>query len=1075
MSRRSLLVPALAMCAMLCAAAPAAGFGPGETFLTGGLDLPAGAIAGGQSGFGPGNGADQVAVSQDGRYVAFTAQADTLDPAAHPDVYNVFRKDRDTGEVVLVSRATGKVGAAFAAPSGHARISNDGRKVAFSTEAALDPVADRDGGASDVYVRDVYAGTTVLATVDTATDVDGFDLSGDGRFVVFATEEQIDVANDRNAHSDVYRRELGRETALVSVADVGDTSAADGASSDPSISDDGVWVAFASQANNVVSPDPGSGGQVVARDMTARTTYLVSNASGSFIAGANGGSAAPDVAGRPASGDRAAVIVAYTSTATNIDNASDSSPQSSIYRRELDENRSVLVSRETGSSGEDADGQSYRPSISADGARVTFTSVAENLGLGAGGNTTFGVYVRNVPLAVTAPVSADNKTAVEGGISADGGFVAWVERGAVTADTDPDLYGVFGRSYLAPSTLDPIELVSRPPGTATFLAAWIEARPSEGTASTVSADGRYIAFAASSSRLPGTGESHIYRRDVLTGAIELISRANGATGTPADGENDIPSISADGTRIAFISDVQIDPAHPPRTSQAYVRDLAAATTTLASRAEGAGGAAADDDVSEPAISSDGTHVAFTTSATNLGVSGAVQHVYVRDLTNGGTLLVDRGGGPAGVPGNDSAELPSLSADGRWVAFGSQADNLVEADADRFADVFVRDTVAGTTLLLSRRSGLDGDAASGASYFPSISADGRVVAFQADDETLAPEGGTWGGNSQVVARTVATGQNVLVSRAPGGAVADVFSFSPSVNGDGSVIAFQSAATNLLPGVGGGVRHGVFARTMATGVLSGPPAFGLIDVEPQNRAAGPSISADGQCLGFYARGHNAITGTAGDGSTTYMHVVSGECPKPALAPPPVARRAVRAPRLRARLTRKRFRVGRARTARVAGPAALRLEARAAARRGKRKAAKRRAARRKACLRRAGRRPARRRACLRGGRRAKAGTAFVVTLTERANVGIAIERQAQGRLVGRFCRKPRPRLRRNLRCIRFVKVGNLSRRGVSAGRTRIAFSGRIGKRALKPGKYRVRARATNAGGSSRWVRLRFRVVRR
>lgn len=177
----------------------------------------------------------------------------------------------------------------------------------------------------------------------------------------------------------------------------------------------------------------------------------------------------------------------------------------------------------------------------------------------------------------------------------------------------------------------------------------------------------------------------------------------------------------------------------------------------------------------------------------------------------------------------------------------------------------------------------------------------------------------------------------------------------------------------------------------------------------------------------------------------------------------------------MTRKRFRVGRASTARVAGAAALRGEAHTAARRGKRKAAKRRVARRKACLRRAGRRPARRRACLRGGRRAKAGTAFLVTLTERANVGFRIERQAQGRLVGRFCRKPQPRLRRNLRCIRFVKVGNLSRRSVRAGRTRIAFSGRIGKRALKPGKYRVRVRASNAGGTSRWVRLRFRVVRR
>lgn len=111
----------------------------------------------------------------------------------------------------------------------------------------------------------------------------------------------------------------------------------------------------------------------------------------------------------------------------------------------------------------------------------------------------------------------------------------------------------------------------------------------------------------------------------------------------------------------------------------------------------------------------------------------------------------------------------------------------------------------------------------------------------------------------------------------------------------------------------------------------------------------------------------------------------------------------------------------------------------------------------------------------RRAPVGTAFRFTLNTQARVTILLEREAQGRLVGRFCRKPRPRLRRNLRCVRFVQVTSLSRRGVPAGTRRIAFSGRVGRRALAPRGYRARLRATNAAGRSAWVRLRFRIVRR
>src|SRR5688500_10554400 len=173
MSRTAMVTTVL----VLALAGNAGAAGPGEVFPTGGLALPPGTIPG-----GVGGNADheptELGVSQDGRYVAFAADADALSAAAHPDVTNVFRKDRATGAVVLVSRADGPDGAVAARLGRDVGISDDGARVAWLTRAALDP-ADADA-AQDVYVRDVPSGATMLATPDTPGDVWTYDLSGDG-------------------------------------------------------------------------------------------------------------------------------------------------------------------------------------------------------------------------------------------------------------------------------------------------------------------------------------------------------------------------------------------------------------------------------------------------------------------------------------------------------------------------------------------------------------------------------------------------------------------------------------------------------------------------------------------------------------------------------------------------------------------------------------------------------------------------------------------------------------------------------------------------------------------------------
>ena len=382
--------------------------------------------------------------------------------------------------------------------------------------------------------------------------------------------------------------------------------------------------------------------------------------------------------------------------------------------------------------------------------------------------------------------------------------------------------------------------------------------------------------------------------------------------------------------------------------------------------------------------------------------------------------MDRATGADGAIGNGEAFSSSPSADGRLVVFTTRANNLDPADPGPsiLTDVYVRDTVAATTTLLSRRSGLDGAKATGSSGEGTISADGRVVAFEAADESLATEAGPWGGTGQVVARELASGQNTLVSRAPGGAVADAAASHPSLSGDGSVIAFRSSATNLLEGVGGGSRHGVFARTMATGALSGPPAFGIAGGNFHNRAFGPSISDDGQCLAFGAFGHNAFTGAAGDFRTGYVYVVSGQCPKPlpaGVAPPPPAGAAQRPAITGASMLRKRFRVGRRPTAR---------------------------------------------------RATRAGTAFRFDLSTGADVTIALQRRAAGRRAGREVPQAgaagcasAPRASGSSRAAGSSAPG--AQRGTTASRS---AAGSAAGRCVRPATARCWSRATPPGLRSR-----------
>jgi Tol biopolymer transport system component len=195
---------------------------------------------------------------------------------------------------------------------------------------------------------------------------------------------------------------------------------------------------------------------------------------------------------------------------------------------------------------------------------------------------------------------------------------------------------------------------------------------------------------------------------------------------------------------------------------------------------------------EPSISNDGRYVAFASAATNLvpGDSGGVMHVYVHDLEEGTTVRASVASD--GTPGNGRSERPSISGDGRYVAFESAADNLVTDDTNDVSDIFVRDLVAGTTERVSVAS--DESEGDRASYWPSISDDGRYVAFFSD-AALAP--GIDAGTAHIYVRDVAAGETQISTMTENGP-ANGHSMRPAISGNGRYVAFESFANNLVAG-------------------------------------------------------------------------------------------------------------------------------------------------------------------------------------------------------------------------------------------------------------------------------------
>ncbi|MBA3685102.1 MAG: PD40 domain-containing protein [Planctomycetes bacterium] len=325
-------------------------------------------------------------------------------------------------------------------------------------------------------------------------------------------------------------------------------------------------------------------------------------------------------------------------------------------------------------------------------------------------------------------------------------------------------------------------------------------RPGDGSEATISSDGRFLAFVASNDHVGHDDEYQVWAFDRLTGVQSLVS--SNSFGIQGDANAAAPSLSGDGRWVAFSSQsTNLDSASASGEydHDVFLKDRITGATTVASVTPL--GVAGTGTSLAPKISRNGRRIVFNSSSTQL-VAGTpaslATGVFVYDTLSG---LVSRVDVAAGVHANSVAVTGdhALSGEGRWVAFASWASNLVADDSNLTSDVFVRDLSTGTVERVSVSSG--GAQGNDGSFSPSISSDGRYVAFRSYASNLVS--GDSNGVQDVFVRDRLLGTTKRISRGNFGVEADGASTTPMLCGDGFAVIFDSVATNLAGSDSNGV--------------------------------------------------------------------------------------------------------------------------------------------------------------------------------------------------------------------------------------------------------------------------------
>jgi Tol biopolymer transport system component len=865
-------------------------------------------------------------LSSDGNFVLFTSGASNLVAGTTlPFLSNVFVWSRATNASELVSHANGTPLRGGNNASEAQGLSGDGRFLLYISQATDLAAGQGSSGNSElVYDRTRHTSTLISATTATLSQTYFGEaraeavISNDGSAIAYTN-----AANDRYGvpRANVFRYDVVHGgSSLVSHASGSTTVGGHGDSTAPLLSNDGSVVAFTSKADDLVAgqttgqanPD----GNNVFRSTAGTGVQLVSHALGQATTTVGGST--PVLSG-------GGTAIAFKSQGTNLVSGQtggngDISPMdhndgafsSNIFLWSFNGGAPV-TSLVTGSRGSptQATGSTPTPTqttlsdqttvaplmgISDDGRFVAYQSQAADAVPGQGGpagNDNVFVFDRlGGPTLVSGHNSSPTVTGMFSSvlpvISRQGNVVALE---SFATDLNADTAVTNGNSNIWV-----FDLTNRAAGSrlASHSALPTSAAGAASFVTSTSADGNVTVFESGATNLvSGQVDNNVspdvFLFDKRMRQTTLLSHVPGSAVTTAAGASEQGVVSADGNFVAFVSNAPdlvpgLRATQSPSSFSGFTRNVflynrASRATTLVSHVPGNLLQEGNDNSFNPAISADGRYIAFVSQGTDLGGAAAgggvtVNNVYLYDRLTQALTLVSHVSGSSTLSSGLVAGTPSLSDDGRFVAYSygrglSQAPVRLVAGQHTSApfDVYLYDRTSGANALVSHVPGGPTLGGNDSSTNAVLSFDGSAVAFVSLASNLV-SGQTANGASNVFLATVAGGAVSLVS-GRGGTSGNGNSDSPAINQDGSFVAFRSDATNLVPGqVGGGSNVFEYGRqggaiTLVSHVAGAPLAA------TAGPSVSPSIDADGSLVAYLSRSTNLVL-VAGQGGPVVDNV-------------------------------------------------------------------------------------------------------------------------------------------------------------------------------------------------------------
>jgi hypothetical protein len=382
--------------------------------------------------------------------------------------------------------------------------------------------------------------------------------------------------------------------------------------------------------------------------------------------------------------------------------------------------------------------------------------------------------------------------------------------------------------------------------------------------SAVSDDGRFVAFYSQASNLISgdtNDEGDIFLHDWQTGQTSLVSVSS--EGVQGNGNSSSLSISADGRYIAFGSAASnLVSGDTNNAWDVFVHDQQTGETVRVSIASD-GTEANGGSGGWTTISANGRFIAFGSTANNLidGGTNNYNHIFVHDRETGVTTIVSVAS--HGAQGNGDSESPSVSDDGRYVTFFSYANNLVDGDTNGHVDIFVHDRQTGQTNRVSVSS--EGTEANGHSLYPIISGNGRYVTFTSEANNLVND--DTNGFQDIFVHDLQTGQTSRVSVTSDGAESNQSSFHPFISGNGRYVVFTSLASNLISGDTNSTGD-IFVHDRLSGQNS-RVSVSSDGVEGNEWSGHPFISWNGRYVTFTSGASNLVIGDTNNTLDVFAH--------------------------------------------------------------------------------------------------------------------------------------------------------------------------------------------------------------